>query len=183
LGRDSFASGGGGTGNTYNGGKVDVEGVEASVAYNAKDILSIADYNIPLSATYTALDAEFKNSFASSFGEWGNVVAGDNLPYVPKNQIYFSAGIDNEKFSFTSSLKYTDKSRSKAGSGIIAENDFIQSNWTVDLAAEYKINKNLALYTNVMNLFDYEYVAARRPAGLRPGMPFAIMFGVKVAAW
>jgi Fe(3+) dicitrate transport protein len=32
--------------------------------------------------------------------------------------------------------------------------------------------------SNIVNLMDKEYAVSRVPAGLRPGMPFSINFGI-----
>jgi Fe(3+) dicitrate transport protein len=184
LGRDTLSSGGTGTGDSFNGGQVEVKGIEAVAQYNAAESLGISsDFRVPVTASYTLTQGEFKNSFVSSFEEWGTVVAGDELPYVPKHQLYLSAGLEKEKWGVSAGAKYTDKMRTKAGSGAIAANRKIDSHWTVDVAGEYKVNDSLTAFTTIENVMDEEYVAARRPAGVRPGMPMTVMVGVKIALW
>ena len=41
------------------------------------------------------------------------------------------------------------------------------------------MHKNISLFANATNLTDEVYGVARRPAGLRPGMPAAFNIGLK----
>jgi len=50
----------------------------------------------------------------------------------------------------------------------------------LDANASYQLHSKIALFGSVTNLSDAVYVVARRPAGLRPGMPRAAMAGVKM---
>lgn len=184
MGRDSFSSGGGGTGDTFNGGQVEVKGLELSGGYNAAALVKLpSDIRLPLTLTYTFTDGEFKNSFVSSFEEWGTVTAGDKLPYVPQHQLALTAGIESPRWQFNVSGKFVDEMRTRAGSGSIPDNRRIAPHWTVDVAGDYKITDQITAFTTVKNLLDETYVAARRPAGVRPGLPLTAMVGAKVALW
>ncbi len=184
LGRDSFSSGGGGSGDTFNGGEVQVHGLEASISYDAAAAAGFSkNYRLPLAATYTHTRSEFKNSFASSFSEWGNVQSGFELPYMPHHQLYLSSGFESDLFGISFGGKYVSDMRSVAGRGPIADNRLVKSHWVFNLAGEYKINDQLSGFVTVDNLFDKTYTAALRPAGYRPGMPMTAMAGVKIALW
>lgn len=184
LGRDTFSSGGSGTGDAFNGGEVDVKGIEATGSYNAAEIAGISDqYRLPLTISYTLTQGEFRNSFDSSFDEWGSVTTGDELPYLPENQLYLSAGLETDKWGFSIGGKYVDEMRTQAGSGAIPEDQRIDAHWTVDVAGEYKLTEKVSAFATVVNLLDEEYIAARRPAGARPGIPMTAMAGVKVSLY
>ncbi len=184
LGRDTLSSGGSGSGDAFNGGKVEVKGVEATAQYDAAERAGFSKgYRLPLTVSYTLMHGQFKNSFVSSFEEWGTVSSGDELPYLPRHQLYLSAGIETEKWGVSVGGKFIDEMRTRAGSGSIAENRRVDSHWTVDIAGEYHITDHISAFATVENALDEEYVAARRPAGARPGMPLTAMAGVKVALW
>ncbi|MFZ4762618.1 MAG: TonB-dependent receptor family protein [Alphaproteobacteria bacterium] len=188
LGRDSFSSGGAGTGDVFNGGKVQVKGIEASAQYNAAPLLGSImgmdkSYRLPLAISYTLTKGEFKNSFVSSFEEWGTVKSGDELPYMPNHQLYLSAGLENNDWGVSLGAKYVSEMRGRAGSGSIPNNQLIDAHWTVDVAGEYKITEQLTAFARVENLLDETYIAARRPAGVRPSLPLTAMTGVKIALW
>ena len=69
--------------------------------------------------------------------------------------------------------------RTQAGTENIPAWQGTDEQFVVDFAAEYEVYKNARTFVNVENLLDAEYVAARRPAGARPGKPFAIFAGLK----
>lgn len=184
LGRDTLSTGGAGTGDTFNGGEVEVKGIEATAQYNAASLVGLTDtYRLPLAVSYTLTHGEFKNSFVSSFGEWGTVTSGDELPYLPRNQLYLSAGLETDDWGISLAGKYVDDMRTRAGSGSIPAAERVDSHWTMDIAGEYRLNESIRAFATVENLLDEEYVAARRPAGARPGLPLTAMAGVKVSLW
>ena len=184
LGRDTLSSGGGGTGDAFNGGKVEVKGLEASAGYNAASLVGLAAaYRLPLTATYTFTEGEFQSSFASSFEEWGNVTAGDKLPYLPRHQLALSAGFEAPQWQVSVTGRFTDDMRTRAGRGAIPDDRRVASHWTVDLAGEYRFNDNIKAFATVKNLLDETYIAARRPAGARSGLPLTALVGAKVSVW
>lgn len=184
LGRDTFSSGAGGTGDTFNGGEVQVHGLEASLGYDAAQMVALDQgYRLPLVATYTHTRSEFKNSFNSSFPEWGNVQSGFELPYMPQHQLYLSTGIETGDWGLSLGGKYVSDMRSVAGKGPIPENRLIEERWVFNIAGEHKITDQVSGFATIDNLFDETYTAALRPAGYRPGMPMTAMAGVKIALW
>jgi Fe(3+) dicitrate transport protein len=184
LGRDTLSSGGGGTGDAFNGGEVHVMGVEATAQYDAARVAGFSErYRFPFTATYTLTHGEFKNNFVSTFEEWGTVSSGDELPYTPRHQLYISVALETDEWGVSLGSKFVDEMRTVAGSGAIPELQRIDSHVVVDIAAEYKINDRFSAFTTIENALDEEYVAARRPAGARPGMPLMAMAGVKISLW
>jgi len=182
LGDCTFSSGctGGSVGDQFNAGEVEAYGVEISAGYDAAKLVNAReDIKLPVSLNYTYTKAEFKDDFTSNFDEWGTVTAGDELPYIPENQFYVSAGIEAPKWQFNLAGKYIDEMRTQAGSGAIPAGQGTDANFVVDAAGEYEVYKNARVFATVDNLFDEEYVAARRPAGARPGKPLTAVVGVK----
>ena len=68
--------------------------------------------------------------------------------------------------------------RSKAGQGAYLPGESIDSHVIVDLVAAFSLTQNLSTYIKVDNLLDETYVAARRPAGVRPGLPRTAYVGI-----
>lgn len=179
LGTDLAASGGGGTGDLFNGGEVQTKGFELQVT---KDLLSTnkkTAFSLPVSLVYTYTDATFQNDFNSDFEGWGEVTAGDQFPYMASNQFTFIVGLDHQLFSIDLSGRYMDEMRTEPGQGSIPSNEKTDSYFVIDASASYMLHKNVALFVNATNVSDQVYVVARRPAGLRPGMPRAFNVGVK----
>ncbi|MDX1950444.1 MAG: TonB-dependent receptor [Rickettsiales bacterium] len=183
IGRDTFASGGTGTGDSFNGGEAVVKGIEFTTQYDVSKLLAITDYRLPLTLSYTHTRANFENGFVSNFAEWGTVTKNDELPYTPNNQLYLASGVEADKWSVELSAKYTDEMRAVAGNGIIAPNNLIEDFWTIDATADYEISKKVRAYVNGRNILDEIYVASARPSGVRPGLPLTILTGLKISLY
>jgi Fe(3+) dicitrate transport protein len=178
LGTDTLSSGGTGTGDQFNGGAVTVQGVELSLA---GDLGRRFDwrYGLPIRAAYTYTSAEFDGSFETSFADWApEVQEGDEVPYVPPSQWSLSVGLTDRRWAVHTTLSYSDAMRTSAGQGPIPVGEGTEEHLVVDLAADWNLFTHLRLYAQVRNLTDESYVAARRPAGLRPGLPRTALLGV-----
>ncbi len=76
------------------------------------------------------------------------------------------------------SLSYTDAMRTEAGQGPMIPELSTDAHWLLDLTVNYNVHRNVRLYLQMRNLTDETYIAARRPAGIRPGMPRNVLAGV-----
>lgn len=181
LGECTLSSGctGGATGDQFNAGEVDAYGIELSLGYDAAPALNFTDISLPVNFNYTYTHAEFQNNFVSGFDEWGSVTAGDELPYIPEHQFFISAGVVASKWEMHVAGKYVDEMRTQAGSGSIPIGQGTDEHFIVDIAGEYEVLDNTRLFFTADNIFDTEYVAARRPAGARPGKPLTALAGIK----
>lgn len=181
LGECTLSSGcsGGATGQQFNAGEVEAYGVEFSMGYDVAPIMNVTEYSFPINFNYTYTQAEFQNSFNSAFDEWGNVSAGDELPYIPEHQFFVSAGVVAPKWEVHVAGKYVDEMRTQAGSGSIPSGQGTDEHFVVDVAGEYEVIDNTRLFFTADNIFDAEYVSARRPAGARPGKPMTALAGIK----
>ena len=177
LGSDLAATGGTGSLDQFNAGEVRVSGLELLLNYNLLYNTS-EKFKLPLSISYTLTDTEFLTSFDSNEDIYGVVTKGDEIPYIAKNRLNATLGLQNKKFEVNLNTRYTGAFRTKAGSGPIPENSKVDSNFIVDLSAHYFFDENFMFSTNIINLFDSEYAVSRVPAGLRPGHPFGISFAV-----
>jgi Fe(3+) dicitrate transport protein len=178
LGTDLAAGGGQGTTRLFNGGEVDVVGVEYSIQHNLGGMTAWR-YSVPIRLAYTFTDAAFKNSFGSTFEAWGTVEAGDKLPYVPRHQLAGGLGFENERYGLELSTKYVSRMRDVAGQGAILPSQSVDPHLVFDLAAEYAVQRHARLFGSIRNVTDSAYVVARRPAGLRPGLPRTFVLGIK----
>ncbi|MDQ3204950.1 MAG: TonB-dependent receptor [Pseudomonadota bacterium] len=166
-------------GDQFDGGQARVRGLEASAGYD----LGRANgwpVGVPLSLSYTYTDATFRNSFESDFEEWGDVQAGDELPYLPGNTLNLQAGVQGERWRLALAGNYIDDMRTIASQGAIPESQRTESAFVVDLAASYRLTPQADIFTRVENLTDEVWVASRRPAGVRPGMPRMTYLGMRV---
>ncbi len=179
LGTDLEAAGGGGTNEQFNGGTVKTKGLEFNLTYDILYATNNSAFNLPVSLVYSYTDARFQNSFESDFDGWGQVIAGDGLPYIAKNKFSFSMALEHRKFDFNISGRFADKMRTVPGQGPIPENEKTDAFFIIDSGATYYITTKLSVFVNGTNLTNKIYLAARRPAGLRPGLPRALNIGLK----
>lgn len=177
LGSDLAASGGTGSLDLFNAGAATVKGVEILLNY---DLLrkSAKAVQFPITFTYTLTDTRFDSDFDSDDSIFGEVMKGDEIPYIPKHQFNLTAALEAERYMLSLSGRYTSAFRTQAGTGDIPPEFKIGSNFIVDAAARYFYTKNVTFSLNVMNAFNSAYEVSRTPAGLRPGAPFMINAGV-----
>jgi len=177
LGSDLAATGGTGSLDQFNAGKVVVNGLELLLNYDF--LAKQSSYSLPFTFGYTYTNTEFKNSFGSSADLWGEVTAGDELPYISKHQFNIGISLEHAKFELNLNGRFNGEFRTQAGRGSIPTNELVDSNFILDFSGKYHINKNLSATANVINLFDKVYAASRVPAGLRPGHPFGAYAGLQ----
>lgn len=174
-GSDNMSGGGSGTGDLFNAGKAMVNGIELSATY---DLLfnSTKNFKLPITLSYTYTDTELKSSFISPI--WGSVKPGDEIPYIPKNQLSIMADFEFNKFQLAMGYRYVDPIRTQAGQGDIPAKYKVDSYYVFDASAKYLFTKKVSFMLNVINLFDAENAVSRTPAGLRPTHPFGINVGI-----
>ncbi|WP_318311475.1 TonB-dependent receptor family protein [Flagellimonas crocea] len=178
LGSDLAATGGTGSLDQFNAGEVHVQGIELLLNYNFLE--KNDNLQLPFTFGYTLTDTEFLNSFGSSNDIWGEVASGDEMPYISKHQFNAALSLEHQNFEINLSGRYNGAFRTKAGSGPIASNEKVGSNFILDFGGRYSFNEHFALTANMINLLDEKYAVARVPAGLRPGHPFGIYAGVEL---
>lgn len=162
-------------GNQYNAGAVKVSGLEVKTGYE----FAAGAIAIPVDLTYTYTATEFQNAFASGLDTWGNVTVGDELPYVPENQLQLSVGVVGEQWRGDILVRYMDEMRTTAGQGSIIADQAIASRTVVDMAAHYSIADNQEITFNVDNLLDKEYMATRTHGSIMAGKPRSVTLGYK----
>ncbi|MFW6205916.1 MAG: TonB-dependent receptor domain-containing protein, partial [Gemmatimonadota bacterium] len=116
LGAETLSSGGRGTGDLHNGGAVTVGGFEIEASYDPLADSDL-DWRLPLQVSYTWTSARFETSFESDFGPWGTVEAGDELPYLPRHQIFGRLGVERGAWTGTVTATATSAARTRAGQG------------------------------------------------------------------
>jgi Fe(3+) dicitrate transport protein len=162
-------------GNQYNAGAVKVSGLEVKTGYE----FAAGALSIPVDLTYTFTTTEFQNSFQSGLDTWGNVLTGDELPYVPENQLQFTVGVVGEQWRSDILVRYVDEMRTAAGQGAIAADQSIDSRTVVDMAAHYNLADNQEITLNIDNLLDKQYIATRTHGSIMAGKPRSLTLGYK----
>jgi Fe(3+) dicitrate transport protein len=176
LGSDLAASGGSGTLEQFNVGEARVKGAEFLVQY--QPLPHTCSLRLPLQLSYTYTDTEMRNSFESH--SWGNVVRGDEIPYIFKHALNMQLGIEYKWFYANIGARYNSDIRTSPGQGTIAEREKVPANLILDASVNVLVNKYLTLRLNAINLTNRVYLTSRHPAGLRAGHPFGIYAGANV---
>jgi len=167
--------GGGDIGDQFDGGEVTVAGLELSAGYD----WDFGNIGVPFDLQYTwTTEAEFDSGFESNFEPWGDVQKGDELPYIPEHQLRASTGLVAEQWHINVAASYLGQLRAVADQGAFDPAESIDARVIWDLMAAWQFTPKLSTYIKVDNLLDESYIAARRPAGVRPGLPRTAYIGL-----
>lgn len=171
VGTVTASTGGDGEiGDQFDGGEAIVQGLEFSADHAFED-LGGSGLSMPVGVRYTwTAEAEFENAFESNFEPWGDVEVGDELPYIPEHLLRLSAGLTGERWESNLAASYVGRMRTVAGQDAYLPAETIDSHLVWDVLGRWHFTDALSGYVKVDNLFDETYVAARRPAGVRPGL-------------
>lgn len=160
----------------FDGGRARILGVEA---YAETELPLGGDFFLPSRVSYTYTLTEFLSTFSSQDPQLGNVRRGDELPYVPPNQVAASIGLEKAPWGINVAGTFVESTREKAGQGKPRPGELTDSYFLLDASAKYRFSKALELYVNGRNLLDDRYIAARSPFGARPGAPRWMMVGIR----
>jgi len=184
LGADTLSSGGTGEGDLFNGGSARVVGLESSALFDLGRVVN-SRYRFPIQLTYTLTDAEFRNSFQSGYGPWGNVQIGDEFPYLPRHQFFVSVGMEGLAWRTRLESIYVGRMRTVAGQSDFIDSLSTESALVFNVSAEYDLQglqgekSGASLYVSLRNLANDHSIVSRHPAGVRPGLPATLMGGIR----
>jgi Fe(3+) dicitrate transport protein len=178
LGRATLATGESGTNEIFNGGDVRAAGIELAASADALGGRTGA-WRLPVQLTYTLTEATFRSAFESDFEPWGTVEVGDQLPYVPRHQVFVSAGLEKGAWHGRITTTAASAVRTVAGQGDIPESERTDSFLVLAAGLDYELTTSVTAYAAAENLTNTHYVVARRPAGVRPGLPRTLQLGVR----
>jgi Fe(3+) dicitrate transport protein len=149
----------------YNSGEASVYGLEFSSAYTHRLNNGL---DMPLSLVYTYTSSEFKSDFNSDFPMWGNVIAGDALPYLPDHQVTANIGLMGDLWEVNVLGRYIDDMLEASGDGVTLSNVSTKAYTTIDVSGSYDFNSYGLVYFKAINLLDTQEIVSRRPYGARP---------------
>ena len=157
-------------GDTFDGGEVDVSGLEVDASY----VVQGDGVSFPIAVTFTSTDATFENSFDSDY--FGVVASGDDLPYIPSSVLALSAGFITED-GWSGYLRMADHG-SSCSTAQCGPFENIDSYSYVDLSIRKQMSEKLDVYGVLENVTDNEDIAARAPkSGARSQKPQTFKLG------
>lgn len=155
-------------GEEFNGGNVEVAGLELNASY---EFSLGGGWFIPASLIYTYTESAFQDSFESDFSQWGTVEKGDELPYLPEHQAQLLVGLIYHDWMFNMGLKHVGEMRERPGRGQSETGYFTEAYNTVDVSARYQWDSQWTLQLIAENVGDQQVIVARKPFGARPNSP------------
>jgi len=162
----------------FDGGSAFVGGVEG---YIESEMPITDELRLPGRLAYTFTHAEFTSDFTSADPIFGEIVAGDTVPYVPSQQLSASLGLETDRWGTHVSGTYVGSMREVAGSGEPGPFEATDDNFVLDASGNVVVVKGVTTYVTARNLLNATYVASHRPFGARPGAPLWIQVGAKLS--
>ena len=162
-------------GDAFNGDAATVRGVELIAATNL--VPPDSGFSVPLEVAYTWMHGEFDTDIANT-DFFGNVRAGDPLPYIPEQQLNAALGVAKGRWSANAALSYVDATCVRASCGAFEKTD---AALTVDVAMRFALRTDASLFLRLENITDAQDIAGRHPYGARPNKSRAAALGVDIA--
>jgi Fe(3+) dicitrate transport protein len=148
-------------GDAFNGDAATVQGIEFVLKTELTEFNGI---RVPFNITYTYIDSEFDTDIADT-AFFGDVSAGDSIPYIPENQGQISLGLEANNWSAYVNGVYVDEVCVRASCGGFEKTD---GSFTVDISGNYQISDDLKLFARIENVTDQQDIVSRQPYGARP---------------
>ncbi len=162
----------------FNGGAVEIAGVEVASAWEP----SVgAGFTTPLRLAWTFTHARFASSFASGNPQFGDVEAGDALPYVPLHQLNVQAGLAHGGHRLTVVYGLTSAMLEEAGrldDDRARKTDVLH---LLDAMGAAALGGGWSLELRGENLLGQAAIGSRRPFGARPVRPPTVQVGLRWA--
>jgi len=159
----------------FSAGAARIYGLEAFAKYEPK----VGPWSFPVGLAYTFTRGEFLTTFDSQDPIFGNVEAGDGMPYLPEHQGNLTAGLERQEFGVNMALTYVSAMREEAGSEPLEESMHTDEQLWLDVGGFLRPLPWLEVYVNMRNVFGDLYVVSRRPYGARPNAPRWVQLGLK----
>jgi Fe(3+) dicitrate transport protein len=192
LGSDNVSGGGAGSGEVFNAGNANINGVEFSFEY---DLMHLFNKNTtirtPLNIAYTYTSATFQETFINAGGDWGSgkINKGDAIPFITPHLLTSSIALEYKNFSAIIMSRYVGTTRTKPGQestltpdkGIkYTDVNAIAGFLILDLSTNYRISEHFTFFTTVNNMTNNRSIVANLPNGYRPNMPLSLNVGMKI---
>jgi len=161
----------------FDAGAARIYGVEAYLAHD----FVWGSVRFPVTGAYTYTEGVFDTTFTSADPIYGDVQAGDEIPYLPRHQASGTFAVEWSHAGASVAANYVSEMREEAGSAPYADSLVTEDLFTLDVGSKVMPVKWLTIYGNVRNLFDTQSIASRRPYGARPNAPRWVQIGAKLS--
>ena len=158
-------------GDAFNGDAATVQGIELVAA---TEFTIAGDLHIPAKFAYTYIDGTFDTDVADT-GFFGDVSAGDPLPYIPDQQWQAVTGLESGRWALHMSASYVADVCVRSSCGAYERTD---DSLILDLAFHYTMGQNMRLFGRIENISDESGIVSRHPYGARPNRDRTISAGI-----
>ena len=158
-------------GDAFNGDAATVAGIEAQVT---TDLATNRGFSIPLSLNATLFDGQFDTDVADT-DFFGDVSAGDPIPYLPDSQLHLTMGFVKQPFEGFLSITRVGDVCVRSSCRI---DERVGSSITLDLASNYVFNESFTIFGRIENLLGEDSIVSRHPYGARPNKARTVSVGI-----
>jgi Fe(3+) dicitrate transport protein len=158
-------------GDAFNGDAATVQGIEFLLKTELGQFNGV---RIPFNLTYSYIDSEFDTDISGT-DFFGDVSAGDSIPYIPENQGQITIGLEGDKWATYLNAVYVDGVCTRASCDGFEVTD---SSFILDLSGSYNVSNDLRVFARIENLADQEDIVSRQPYGARPNKSRTASVGV-----
>ena len=161
-------------GDAFNGDAATVRGLElaAEVDLTAPDSRAEA----LLEVAYTRLDGEFDTDIADT-DFFGDVQAGDPLPYIPSQQLHAAVHLGHGRWSASAAMSYVDAVCVRASCGSFEKTD---DSLVADVLLRFAYRPRSSVFLRLENVADADDLVGRHPYGARPNKGRTATVGVDI---
>ena len=178
LGRCRVSDSGCQAGEEFNGGRVEISGVEV-VGWTELPLTPATSLELTFNYTYTR--SAFQTSFLSQFAQWGLVRSGDELPYLPEHVGRATAKLAAGPWEASVGLRGQAQMRETPGQQAIADGLHTDGYAVLDIAVGRRFGEALLVQFLLGNALDEAAIVAHRPFGARPNRPRSLVARMKYA--
>ncbi len=147
-------------GAAFNGDAATIKGLELTAA---TDLTPGRALSMPLELVYTWMEGSFDTDIVNT-DFFGDVSAGDPLPYIPEHQLHSLFGILGGRWAVHLSVHFVDSVCVRAScDGFETTDDAL----TIDVAGRFSLNSRVDLFARIENLADANNLLGRHPYGAR----------------
>ena len=177
LGRCRVSDSGCEPGDEFNGGRVEIAGLELTAGASSEPWPGVA---VDVHFNYTYTESAFQNSFLSQFSQWGLVRRGDELPYLPTHVGRVGVRVAKHPWEFSASVRGQSQTREEPGFDAIDAGLYADGYAVLDLAAGWQATEGTLVQLLLKNVTDEAAIVSHRPFGARPNRPLAAIVRLKV---
>ena len=161
-------------GDAFNGDAATVRGLELAAEVDLTAPESRAE--ALLEVAYTRLDGEFDTDIADT-DFFGDVSAGDPLPYIPNQQLHAAVHLNHGRWSASASMNYVDAVCVRASCGSFEKTD---DSLVADVLLRFAYRPRSSVFLRLENVADADDLVGRHPYGARPNKGRTATVGVDI---